>query len=133
MKQDDDQFVREARSAGAYEVHLVPAHHIDREIEAANQGNKISQYVMTCLGDWQKKTETLTPYCFVCGAELVNIHQGGEGIGGFAVVRPLNPASEIALNGAFCRDCCRLGPDKVTKALKAMMKQEFNCDIEHLQ
>ena len=128
-----DLFRQEAKGGNAYSMHIVPAHQIDDAIKRANTGDKEAQYAITCLSDWSTKNQTHTPHCFICCDELVAPADGGEGIGGFAVVRPLNPDSQVAINGAFCPKCFRLGYEEVERHLIARLEDEYDVGLSREQ
>jgi len=128
-----DLFRKEATGNNAYAMHVVPAYQIVDEINKADAGDREAQYFMTCFADWHTKNRTSTPHCFICSDELVGFADGGDGIGGFAVVKPLNPDSQVAINGAFCAKCFRLGYEEVSRRLMARMEEEYDVELSREQ
>jgi hypothetical protein len=111
---------------------MVPVQYFDGMMKAAERGDKQAQHCAIAFAGWSKKINTEAeigryPQCFNCHEVIVSVDDGGEGIGGIAVISPCDNDDHLqgtAFVAVFCPKCEPLGRDALMPPLRDAIEQE---------
>jgi hypothetical protein len=132
---------REAAKDGAVcTVEMIPIEGFDAMMEAAERGDENARNCVIAFTTWTSNVEQaakikIFPACFQCGQTLVNIKDGGDGIGGFVLISQTaetDGKTEGAVT-AFCPTCKALGPKALLPKLREAMQEEVGVDTFDIQ
>lgn len=125
------EFRDEAAEGKRYDVLMVPTQYFDSMIKAADEGDLTARRCATAFTDWTASVaaaarSSARPGCFRCKRSLVPLDEGGEGIGGIALIMPhANPGKgSVGLVAAVCPSCSRFGRDALFPYLREAIEEE---------
>jgi ABC-type branched-subunit amino acid transport system substrate-binding protein len=121
-------------------VEMIPAEGFDDLMEAAEGGDEDARKSVVAFANWsrsidQAAKQNVRPACFQCGQGVTKIEDGGDGIGGIAIIYPTAKTDE-ATEGAvavFCPACKHLGPWALMPKLREAMQDEMGVDTFEIQ
>jgi hypothetical protein len=132
MDQQEEDVFAEVRAAtkehSTFSVVIVPAHQFDSMMDAADKGNEAARRCVTAFFSWQERIAAEAergnlPACFQCQQPVVRIDDGGDGIGGIAVIASID-LQAIGMVAVFCPACAHLGRDGLLPQLYQTMETE---------
>jgi hypothetical protein len=137
---DDDEFA-ELRRAVETDQHfgivLIPVSDFERMIEASDEGDQAARRCMLAFAAWSKRIDAEAeagnhPACFQCEMPVVSVEDGGNGIGGIAIVSPLGAGGAPQANGlvaVYCPMCASFSREHLMTKLRASIAQESGMDV----
>lgn len=101
---------REVIGDGKVAVIIIqPRDGFDALMAAAISGNREARLIMEAFTQWSEHADRAL--CFSCNAPIVNLKQGGEGIGAFALLYV--DGGDHQLSAVCCPKCLGLGRDEI--------------------
>lgn len=105
------------------EVRVILSSDFEMIFAAAKKGDAAAQNVATAFLAWsQEATAAKYPVCFNCEEKIVDTTEGGNGIGGIAILA----YQKTFYVSAFCPDCERFGPDHLSETYCLKFERELN-------
>jgi hypothetical protein len=121
-------------------VEMIPVDHLDALMKAAEGGDEDARKSVIIFANWatnidQAAKQNVRPACFQCGRALTTIEDGGDGLGGIAIISPTAKTGEATEGAvaAFCPACKNLGPWALMPKLREAMQDEIGVDTFEIQ
>lgn len=119
-------------------VRFVPVGAFDGMIEAANAGDKDAQQCALAFTEWTNQVRPQIaagwePACFCCEAVIQAVSEGGDGIGGIAVVMPTAKEHSESLVAVFCPRCETASREQLLQGLRNTIAENLGLRSFQLQ
>ena len=113
-----------------FNIALVPIAQFDAMYQAADNGDTQAQRVAIAFRKWsdamQANAHIGRPSCFKCSKIVAPICDGGEGIGGVAVIDPPDTENKESMVTVYCPKCERFGRKRLLAKLKKVIANEYD-------